>query len=34
VFRAAFERWVEPGEQRDLAALVRDALGELRVAVA
>jgi hypothetical protein len=34
VFRAAFERWVEAGEQEDLAALVRDALGELRLAVA
>jgi AcrR family transcriptional regulator len=34
VFRAAFERWVGEGEDRDLIALVREALDELRVAVA
>jgi AcrR family transcriptional regulator len=34
VFRASFERWVEIGEERDLVVLVREALGELRVAVA
>jgi AcrR family transcriptional regulator len=33
VFRTAFERWVGRGEERDLAVLVRDALGELRVVV-
>ncbi len=34
VFRAAFERWVGEDDERDLADLVGDALGELRVAVA
>jgi AcrR family transcriptional regulator len=29
VFRAAFDRWIEEGEERDFALLVRDALGEL-----
>ncbi len=33
VFRTAFERWVGRGEECDLAVLVQDALGELRVAV-
>src|SRR4051794_22982836 len=30
VFRVAFERWVEADDARDLAALMRDALAELR----
>jgi AcrR family transcriptional regulator len=29
VFRAAFDRWIEEGEEREFALLVRDALGEL-----
>ncbi len=33
VFRAAFERWVQAGEERDLEAIVRQALAELKVAV-
>lgn len=31
IFRNAFERWVAPGEERELPALIREALDALRV---
>ncbi|HWT93055.1 MAG TPA: TetR family transcriptional regulator [Solirubrobacteraceae bacterium] len=34
VFRVAFERWVAPGEERDLTALTRDSLATLRAVAA
>ena len=34
VFRVAFERWVEPANRKDLAAVIGDTLAELRVATA
>ncbi len=34
VFRVAFERWVDPGNQRDFDYLVRDSLDELRAVTA
>jgi AcrR family transcriptional regulator len=33
VFKVAFERWVEEGEERDLPTVMRDSLDELRSAV-
>jgi AcrR family transcriptional regulator len=34
VFRSAFERWIDPANDRDFAALVRDALNRLRAVTA
>jgi AcrR family transcriptional regulator len=34
VFRIAFERWVEEGNDRDVVALIRDSLDELRAVTA
>jgi AcrR family transcriptional regulator len=34
VFRVAFERWLEKGNQRDLARLIRESLDELRAVTA
>jgi AcrR family transcriptional regulator len=34
VFRVAFERWVAAGEEREIGALIDEALGELRSATA
>jgi AcrR family transcriptional regulator len=34
VFRVAFERWVDGANDRDLPALIRESLGELRAQVA
>jgi hypothetical protein len=30
VFRVAFERWLEEGNQKDLSRLIRDSLDELK----
>ena len=34
VFRVAFERWTEEGNQKDLPRLIRESLDELRVVTA
>ncbi|MEV4420597.1 hypothetical protein AB0L40_11580 [Patulibacter sp. NPDC049589] len=34
VFRVGFERWVDPGEQRPMPVLMREALQELRAVTA
>ncbi|WP_051813334.1 TetR/AcrR family transcriptional regulator [Streptomyces sp. NRRL S-340] len=34
VFKVGFERWVAPGEERDMAPLLRDSLDELRAVAA
>ncbi|HVW80490.1 MAG TPA: TetR family transcriptional regulator [Mycobacteriales bacterium] len=34
VFKVAFERWIAPKETRDFRALMRESLGDLRVATA
>jgi AcrR family transcriptional regulator len=33
VFRAAFERWIDPDEQRDFGRLIRDTLDELAAVI-
>ena len=34
VFRIAFERWIAEGEDRDLAELIRESLGQLQAVTA
>jgi len=34
VFRVAFERWIEPGEERDFAAIVHESLAQVRAVAA